>query len=251
VSRRRLILRIVPRQVIQDAEGTCFVQICKELGFQQDHDVKPYHTFRVDLSQPPEVIRKRFDQKWRNQLNAAERNGLEILCGTSDELYDKFLALYADMMARKQFQTTVDVHEFRRIQARLPAKQKMLIMISLLEGKPMTGLVSTAVGETGIYLLGATSTEGMRSKGSYLLQWQMVRQLKERGCRWYDLGGINPEENPGVYHFKQGMGGEEVHGHGRTTLSTGRVGRVAVAGAERLRNFVKLLRGQRWALKRR
>jgi lipid II:glycine glycyltransferase (peptidoglycan interpeptide bridge formation enzyme) len=26
----------------------------------------------------------------------------------------------------------------------------------------------------------------------------------------YDLGGVDEDENPGVYKFKQGMGGDEV-----------------------------------------
>ena len=49
----------------------------------------------------------------------------------------------------------------------------------------------------------------MKAKGSYLLQWRMMQWLRERGCRWYDLGGVNPTRNPGVYHFKSGFGGAE------------------------------------------
>jgi lipid II:glycine glycyltransferase (peptidoglycan interpeptide bridge formation enzyme) len=50
----------------------------------------------------------------------------------------------------------------------------------------------------------------MNSKGSYLLQWLMVKWLKEARIRYYNLGGINPEKNPGVYHFKQGFSGRDV-----------------------------------------
>jgi lipid II:glycine glycyltransferase (peptidoglycan interpeptide bridge formation enzyme) len=86
----------------------------------------------------------------------------------------------------------------------------MLILISQENGRLMTGLIGSIVGDMGIYLLGATSGEGMKTKGSYLLQWRMIQRLKERGCRWYDLGGINPQRNPGVFHFKSGFGGAEV-----------------------------------------
>ncbi len=50
----------------------------------------------------------------------------------------------------------------------------------------------------------------MASKASYLLQWHTIQQARQRGCRWYDLGGIDPLGNPGVYHFKQGLGGQDV-----------------------------------------
>ena len=37
-----------------------------------------------------------------------------------------------------------------------------------------------------------------------------MEAAREEGCRWYDLGGIDPQNNPGVYHFKSGFGGEEI-----------------------------------------
>ena len=242
VHRRRLLLRIVPSQFSQDTEGTRFLEICQELGLQQDLDAKPYRTFRVDLTPPLDQLRKKLDQKWRNQLNGAERNGLTLVEGTGDELYQQFLALYDDMMARKQFETTVDPREFQRIQQRLPERQKMLVLVTEKDGRPMTGLVGSVLGDMGIYLLGATSDEGMKTKGSYLLQWTFIQRLKERGCRSYDLGGINPEKNPGVYHFKQGLGGEEVTGLGRLSVFGDLLSTASVKSAERLRSLIARVR---------
>jgi len=71
-------------------------------------------------------------------------------------------------------------------------------------------MVATAIGDTGIYLLGATSDAGLNAKGAYLLQWNMIQWLKENGIRWYDLGGIDPDANPGVFHFKKGFSGVDV-----------------------------------------
>ncbi len=50
----------------------------------------------------------------------------------------------------------------------------------------------------------------MKNNGSYLLQWEMIKWLKQRGCQKYDLGGINLDDNPGVYHFKSGITNQEV-----------------------------------------
>jgi len=244
--RRRLLLRVIPQVFQQEAPSSAVASALRGFEFTADADVAAYRTSRVDLSPAPELIRKRLDQKWRNQLNGAERNDLHIAEGTSEELYHEFLALYHEMMARKQFETTVDVNEFLRIQQRLPENQKMLIMISRKAGVPMTGLVASTVGATGIYLLGATSNEGMKSKGSYLLQWTMMQRLKERGCLWYDLGGINPEGNPGVYHFKQGMGGEEVQGLGRYSVAKDILSAVSVKSAERAKSLGVILR-KRWS----
>lgn len=208
VENRRLQLRLVPRSFHQDAHSPEILRIWEELGLRPEASPVTYRTLRVDLTPPLEAIRKRLDQKWRNQLNGALRNNLDVAEGTGLDLFDQFLDLYRELMARKRFDTSVDPLEFRRIQERLPEDQKMWILISRKDGVPMTGLVGSVVGDMGIYLLGATSDEGMKTKGSYLLQWRMMEHLKERGCRSYDLGGINPETNPGVYHFKQGMSGD-------------------------------------------
>jgi lipid II:glycine glycyltransferase (peptidoglycan interpeptide bridge formation enzyme) len=41
------------------------------------------------------------------------------------------------------------------------------------------------------------------------LQWNTIVRAKSRGIRYYDLGGIDAVANPGVYHFKSGLGGDE------------------------------------------
>src|ERR1035437_3060454 len=208
--RRRLLVRILPNVFCDDPDAAAFVAACAQHGFQPGSSATPYRTIRVDLTPSPEIIRKRFDQKWRNQLNAAERNGLTVREGTGDALFAEFTAIYRELLARKQFETTVNVEEFARIQRALPELLKMRVLLCEKEGKLLAGLVGAAIGDTGVYLLGATSSEGMKAKGSYLLQWRIMQWLRERGCRWYDLGGVNPTRNPGVYHFKSGVGGAEV-----------------------------------------
>jgi lipid II:glycine glycyltransferase (peptidoglycan interpeptide bridge formation enzyme) len=114
------------------------------------------------------------------------------------------------MRKRKTFETTVDVEEFGRIQEDLPESQRMRILICQDNGVPVAGLVASTIGDSAVYLLGATSDGGLNSKGAYLLQWTLIKWLKENGFKWYDLGGINPERNPGVYHFKKGLSGADV-----------------------------------------
>jgi lipid II:glycine glycyltransferase (peptidoglycan interpeptide bridge formation enzyme) len=75
----------------------------------------------------------------------------------------------------------------------------------------------------------------MATKGSYLNQWWMMGELKARGCRWYDLGGINPDTNPGVYHFKSGMGGEDVTQLGQFELCRDALSGWAVRLGERIK----------------
>jgi lipid II:glycine glycyltransferase (peptidoglycan interpeptide bridge formation enzyme) len=118
--------------------------------------------------------------------------------------------MYKQMRNRKTFESTVDIEEFERIQDDLPKTHRMRILICEQEGVPIAGVVAAAMGDSAIYVLGATSDNGLEAKGSYLLQWTLIQWLKERGFRGYDLGGIDPQQNPGVYHFKRGMSGTDV-----------------------------------------
>jgi lipid II:glycine glycyltransferase (peptidoglycan interpeptide bridge formation enzyme) len=118
--------------------------------------------------------------------------------------------MYNEMLKRKAFATTVDIEEFARLQEDLPDTHRMRILICEQDGRPIAGLVASAMGDSAIYLLGATSDDGLDAKGAYLLQWTLIQWLKESGFKRYDLGGIDPEGNPGVYSFKRGLSGADV-----------------------------------------
>jgi hypothetical protein len=234
VSRRGLLLRVIPN--CYQSEGVAIVvrAACEEHGIMLEEGVAPYHTFRLDVTPDLDALRKRFDSKWRNKLNGAERNALTVVEGTTDDLYGQFVSAYHEMMARKTFDTSVDVGEFGRIQSKLPDGFKMRIFLCRKEGRAMNGLAVAPGGDTAIYLLGATSDEGTKLKGSYLLHWRALQWLKERGIQWYDLGGINPEKNPGVYAFKKGFSGQEDYHLGRFMCSASRLSRAIVSVGERL-----------------
>ena len=237
VERRGLTLRVLPSVFNEDAVAPAMSKILNDVGLVKNPEVRRYQTLRVDLRPPLEAIRRNLAHKWRNQLNAAERNELEISEGTDAALYAEFNTLYQEMMVRKRFDTTVSVDEFQQIQERLSAEQKMVILIARRNGRAVSGLVASTIGATGIYLLGATGDEGMKAKGAYLLQWHVLRRLKERGCDWYDLGGIDAQANPGVYHFKKGLGGNEVLHIGGFDLHRNRLSKWGLGAAERLKGL--------------
>lgn len=112
---------------------------------------------------------------------------------------------------------------------------KMHIVICKHEGEPVTATIASAIGDRGIYLLGATGEAGMKQKSAYLSQWQMILWLRERGCHWYDLGGIDPENNPGVYHFKVGMSSVDVSHIGQYEVSGNIMSSISVRYAEKYR----------------
>jgi hypothetical protein len=210
VRKRRLFLRILPNALPGTARAGVFQAAFSTFGVESFRPDQTCRTLVLDVSPPIEELRRKLDQKWRNQLNRAEKNGLDIIEGDGAEEFGSFTSLYDQMLARKKFDDSANIHQFAEIQRDLPKGQRMKIFVCCHRGVPVAGLVGSAMGDSGIYLHGATSDEGLNLKGAYLLQWRMIRWLKENGVRYYNLGGINPETNPGVYHFKQGLSGQDV-----------------------------------------
>jgi hypothetical protein len=232
--RGRFLLRVIPNVYEMDRSVNAARQVLEDLGFRRAANIRPYNTSRVDLTATVEELRKGLRQRWRNKLKHAEAEGFTVTIGTSDEMYAKFHRAYDEMMARKRFETTVSVEEFALLQTALPPQLKMRVLICEKEGVLFNALVVAPAGDTGIYLLAATSNAGLAADGAFLLQWRAMQMLKAEGYRWYDLGGINPETNPGVYQFKSGMGGTDTAQIGVFDYCSSPLSALCVRGGETL-----------------
>ena len=208
--KRGLLLQVLPNSFAGSERAALFQSAFSGYSPEPRTSANLYRTFVLDLSPSIDELRRNLDKKWRNQLTRSERNGLTVVAGSGADEYRRFCRMYEQMLERKAFESTVDIEEFGRIQENLPEAHRMRILICELDGIPVAGLVASAMGDSAIYLLGATSDEGLNAKGAYLLQWTMIQWLKENGFNWYDLGGINPEGNPGVYSFKRGLSGADM-----------------------------------------
>jgi lipid II:glycine glycyltransferase (peptidoglycan interpeptide bridge formation enzyme) len=110
----------------------------------------------------------------------------------------------------------------------------MEVLLAHKEGQLCAGLIYSAIGDTAIYLFGATNRIALETSAAYLLQWEAVKRLKERGVRAYDLNGIDPALNPGVYQFKTRLAGPR----GREVTF---VGQLQASGRSPISRFLLLL----------
>lgn len=229
--RRRCILRIAPPLGAVDAAA----DVERELlgaGFRANPDTTRYRTLRLDLAPDPDRLRAGLAKKWRNQLRSAEKQGLAITATQDRDSLARFSRLFEEFVARKDFTVDLGPEFYETVQGGLAPGDRLVTQFAEREGRIVAGHVSSMLGDTCVYLLGATSADGLETRAAYLLQWNTILLAKERGMRWYDLGGIDPEGNPGVHHFKRGVGGEEVVSPGPFERSPGGWRQVAVRGAE-------------------
>jgi hypothetical protein len=215
VRKRGLLLRLLPNE--WDGDQPKVLSILHESDFVRQDSARPYRTFLLDLSLAGEALRKSLNPKWRGHLNRSGRSGLTIIEGTADSLYLTFAQIYGDMHSRKMFAEFVDIDEMGVVQRDLPENLKMTILVAMKNSEPVAALVCSGIGGTAVYFLGSSNDKGRKLAAAYALQWSMIERLQEQGYRWYDLGGTDPESNPGSHSFKAGLSGKA----GREVLSVG------------------------------
>jgi hypothetical protein len=213
VDRRGHVLRVVGvarTDLQQGLTNRAFV----ETGFIPCQAKGHYRTILVDISRELADIRRGLDQKWRNILNKAERQDLAVIRGTGMELFNEFLELHRGLVARKKLAVDLGPEFFLGLQDELPEADRFVVHLAMQSGKVVAGHIGACHGDTAVYLLGASNEAGLKSNASYMLQWRVIEYAKERGCSWYDLGGIDPEGNPDVYRFKARIGGADIDAPG-------------------------------------
>jgi hypothetical protein len=243
VCKRGLSLRLFPLAFAD--ESSPLSSILTEEGFSSLRQDRRGRTILMDLRPSLEDLRQGMRPHWRRELKVAEKRGLEVIEDSNDESFESFIGIYKEMVGRKKFVEPNDIHQFRAIQARLPEQFKMKIMLCRTAEGACSGLICSAIGRTAVYLFGATSNAGMKSRGSYLLQWRLIEQLKRDGILVYDLNGINPAKNAGTYKFKDdlaGRNGKDVCSLGRFDSHSGFLGRVCIEGGDMLRSSHRSMR---------
>lgn len=240
---RGYLLRIWPHATGEVKES--LKQILESEGFAKNEAQRPYRSLRIDLSPPIDDLRNNLGSDARRFLRRAEENGLNFIEGTNIELFDTLERLAREGARIKKFTDLTDYASYRRTQIDLPDALKVHLIICESQGEPVCAVGCSAIGDTGVYVLAGTGEKAYQLRATYLVQWRMIQQLKERGVRCFDLGPFNPERNPGVYRFKREIAGKRAweekflgEYHGCFNL-TGRIANLLLNSVKFLRRVIR------------
>lgn len=95
-------------------------------------------------------------------------------------------------------------------------KDKNATVFVCRKGKiPLACAIIIFYGGTAYYHFSASTLKYPKIQASYFLQWEIIKEAKKRGMKYYNFWGIAPNNNPkhrfaGVTLFKTGFGGERV-----------------------------------------
>jgi lipid II:glycine glycyltransferase (peptidoglycan interpeptide bridge formation enzyme) len=222
-------------------------------------DVQPPSTVILDLAAGEERMLAAMKSKTRYNIRLAAKKGVEISVVRSRSVEPGGSLVEAgDLEARLSGWYGLYEQTARRDRITLHGEDYYKTLFSLAgsygtgapelyllsaghEGELLAGIVVALRGEGAWYLYGASSDRKRNLMPSYGLQWRAIQLARERGCRFYDLFGIPPGEDPGhpmhgLFRFKTGFGGRVVNRPGCYDVPLRSLLYLPYRGAEGLRS---------------
>ena len=192
----------------------------KKAGFREAQmHLAAEHTVILDLDQPEETLLSNMRRQTRYDVRRSAKLGITVEYGNSEELFREFHSVQAETAARQDFippklsdlmAEREAFGEFARIYVARTAEGAPiaygLILIDNKDGQP---------GDNAAYFEAASTDLNRNLPGAYALQWQVIKDLKALGIKYYNLWGIAPpgavnHRYSGVTTFKTGFGGEVI-----------------------------------------
>jgi hypothetical protein len=180
------------------------------LGLSRWRRVMTGHsTVVLDLSPELEVLRAQLDGRWRYSLARAEASDLTVhRVGTNAGQYRWLLD--AEMQQREQRGLHgLPLHFFDLyVPSRQHPTKTMLTVRADLGRDRVAGMMFLIHGEAATYQVGWSGDVGREQNAHNLILWRAMQELRERGVRTLDLGGVNTTRSAGIARFKIGTGGQ-------------------------------------------
>jgi len=173
------------------------------------------HTFLVDLTPSEEEILRRMKQKTRYNIRIAQKHDVVVKdLSSSKEGFDTFFSLYQDTQHRQKYLGHgKDYH--RAVWDGMKEKYSKLF-VAFYKGLPLAAYHIMYSDTRAFYVYGGTSSEQKQVMASNLLMWEVIRDAKKQGKRYFDMwGALSENYDPkdpwsGFHRFKEGYGGRHM-----------------------------------------
>lgn len=161
----------------------------------------------LDLSPPPETLRRRLAADWRRSLKRAEAEPLLVRRLATAQAIGWLLDRNEAYRRQVRYRGPTRAFLGRLAQAAAEAEE-LLLFLAFERAEPVGGIMVVRHGASATYEVGYVAPRGRELRATHLLLWQALLALRQEGVRWLDLGGIATDRSPGIARFKLGLGGE-------------------------------------------
>lgn len=144
---------------------------------------------------------------WRHNLRRSFKYAHEIGVW-SDPNPDEMLTVYEAMQLHKKLAEQVSratlISMFDTF-----GEQCLVVRCNDAQGNILALRGALILGDKAWDIFAAATPEARKVYASHGVFWELMRQCSLRGIQWYDMSGVDPIGNKGVYDFKKGTGSSE------------------------------------------
>jgi hypothetical protein len=164
-------------------------------------------TVKLDLWMSlDEIWMKQFSTKNRNVIRKAEKEGVTIV---ESQNYELFRQMYEQTMRN------VNAEEFYFFPAEYYEKfeesfgDNLILCFAMYDGKPISGSMFMFSKDYAHYHLSGRDKNYYKIAANNAVLWYGIQKAKERGCKWFHLGGgTTGADDDMLLHFKQNFSKE-------------------------------------------
>lgn len=184
------------------------------------------HSLKLRLDSTVEDRHNLLSYNWRRNLKRSytHENQVELVTDPSpDEIADA----HKDLERLKGKSVNIWESSAPHVRVALSSFDQQWVIVRCLGPagniRAVRGAVITDGGNTACDFLAATTEEGRKHYSSFATFWHLANELSRRGVIRYDLGGIDPQGNKGVFDFKNGTGAVQISYGGEFEATTPRL----------------------------
>lgn len=161
-------------------------------------------TMYLNLFQPTKSIEAGLSKSWRKTLKKSLDMQLNIVTITDPMV---IADLYLEMKTSKSL-SDKDIYSHDVIKSMMKCYRENLIVLGAKDkvGNLVAIRGALVANDHATDIFAATSHSGRILMASHALFMALLDKCQQKGCKSYDLNGINPSKSMGVYNFKKGTG---------------------------------------------
>lgn len=181
--------------------------------YDNSREISPIHpkeTLIFDLSKSEDELLSGMREKTRYNVRLAGRKGVKCRTIGVNE-FNKFWGLMEETAKRDKFRAHPREYYEKMLGAFKDGSMKMELRVAVFNEILVASALVVYFGDTATYLHGASSYEHRALMGPYALHWDIIKNAKKEGYRYYDFWGIDEKKWPGITRFKMGFGGKVVN----------------------------------------
>ena len=181
--------------------------ILKKKSFIFNIDPK-FSTIILDLNKELDLIKSEFKYFWKYSLNRSLKHNIEIKLIKNNNEFNKFCSRYIEQSKTNKFKS-LNINLLKEL-FEINSKTNLLIFQAIYDNKCIGEICIHFEGNTATYLIGNFNDYGKKFNANNLLLWEGIKFLKKKNINFFDLGGLNLQNESGINFFKRGMGGKEI-----------------------------------------